>query len=103
MFSGKTLNQTYRGMGKWLEEVRKITSDFSKGKRFATVSDLAIKPIYTPEDVKDSDFDNSIGYPGTYPFTRGCQPTGYRGRIWTFRMFSGFGSASDTNQRWHQL
>ncbi len=80
-----------------------MVSDSSKGKRFSTVSDLEIKPIYTPEDIKDSDFHNSIGYPGIYPFTRGCQPTGYRGRVWTFRMFSGFGTAEDTNRRWHQL
>jgi len=69
----------------------------------ATVSDLEIKPVYTPEDIKDLDFDSSLGYPGLYPFTRGCQTTGYRGRVWTFLMFSGFGSAEDTNERWHQL
>ncbi len=73
------------------------------GERFSTVSNLDIKPVYTPEDIKDLDFEAGIGYPGAYPFTRGCQPTGYRGRVWTFRMFSGFGSASDTNKRWHQL
>jgi len=72
-------------------------------RRFTTVSNLPIKPLYTPQDVKDLDFAREIGFPGEYPFTRGCQPTGYRGRIWTFRMFSGFGSARDTNKRWHQL
>jgi len=72
-------------------------------RRFSTVSDLDIQPIYIPEDIKDSDFDASIGYPGEYPFTRGCHPTGYRGKVWTMRMFSGFGSAEDTNKRWHQL
>jgi methylmalonyl-CoA mutase N-terminal domain/subunit len=103
MFSDKTLNQARQGMEKWSEEVKKSTSDFQDGRRFSTVSDLDIKGIYTPEDIKDLDFDNRIGYPGSYPFTRGCQPTGYRGRVWTFRMFSGFGSAEDTNKRWHQL
>ena len=72
-------------------------------RHFTTVSDLTIKPIYTPDDVKEIDFARDIGFPGEYPFTRGCQPTGYRGRIWTFRMFSGFGTARDTNKRWHQL
>jgi len=103
MFTSKTLNQVRQGMERWLQEVKKTTDDFSKGKRFSTVSGLAIKPVYTPEDIKDLDFDSSIGYPGIYPFTRGCQPTGYRGKVWTFRMFSGFGTAEDTNRRWHQL
>ncbi len=92
-----------QGLEKWLAEVRKAVSSPAEAKRFSTVSDLPIKPIYTPENIKDGDFTASIGYPGTYPFTRGCQTTGYRGRTWTFRMFSGFGSASDTNKRWHQL
>jgi methylmalonyl-CoA mutase N-terminal domain/subunit len=62
-----------------------------------------VQPIYTPEDIKNSDFANDIGYPGEFPFTRGCQDTMYRGKIWTMRMFSGMGSAEDTNQRWHLL
>ncbi len=103
MFSDKTLNQAHQGMKKWLEEVKKVTNDLQEGKRFSTISNLDIEPIYTPENIKDLDFAANIGYPGAYPFTRGCQATGYRGRIWTFRMFSGFGSASDTNKRWHQL
>jgi len=90
-------------MEKWLNEIKKASSDLRQERRFSTVSNLDIKPIYTPEDIKNQDFDTGIGYPGAYPFTRGCQTTGYRGRIWTFRMFSGFGSARDTNQRWHQL
>ncbi|MFC1989530.1 methylmalonyl-CoA mutase [Chloroflexota bacterium] len=103
MFTDKTINQVRQGMERWLGEVRKTKGNLLRKKRFSTVSDLSIKPVYTPEDIKDLDFDAGIGYPGAYPFTRGCQTTGYRGRIWTFRMFSGFGSASDTNKRWHQL
>ena len=105
MFSKETLAQVRQGMERWQEEVKKVSADNNnqEGKRFSTVSDLEIKPIYTPEDIKDSDFDRSIGFPGLYPFTRSCQPTGYRGKVWTFRMFSGFGTAEDTNRRWHQL
>ncbi len=103
MFTSKTLNEVRQGMGRWLGEVKKNISNASKTKQFSTISDLPIKPLYTPEDIKDLDFDSSVSYPGAYPFTRGCQPTGYRGRVWTFRMFSGFGSAEDTNKRWHQL
>jgi methylmalonyl-CoA mutase N-terminal domain/subunit len=72
-------------------------------RRFSTLSDQDVEPIYTPDHVKDVDFAGKIGYPGEYPFTRGVQPTGYRGRVWTFRMFSGFGTAADTNRRWHDL
>ncbi len=103
MFTSQTLSQVRQGMERWLQEVKKVANNFTVEKRFATVSDLEIKPVYTPEDVRNSDFDNSLSYPGLYPFTRGCQPTGYRGKVWTFRMFSGFGSAEDTNQRWHRL
>jgi len=103
MFSNKILNEACQGMKKWIEEVKGLAPDFPERRRFSTISDLEIDPIYTPENVKDSDFAASIGYPGFYPFTRGCQATGYRGRVWTFRMFSGLGSAEDTNQRWHQL
>jgi len=90
-------------MAEWLAEVDKTSNDQPLRKRFSTISDLDIEPIYSPEHLKDMDFAASIGYPGAYPFTRGCQPTGYRGKVWTFRMFSGFGTARDTNKRWHQL
>jgi len=77
----------------------------SQGKetRFKTISNLPVKPVYNPEDIDGIHFKNDIGNPGEYPFTRGVQATGYRGRIWTYRMFSGFGSAKDTNKRWHHL
>ena len=101
MFTEKTLRQIRAGMDKWLAEVRKALNS-STARKFSTVSDLDIKPIYTPEDIKDLDFAD-IGYPGFYPFTRGVQATGYRGRPWTIRLFSGFGTASHTNQRWQQL
>ena len=102
MFSDKTLMEARQGKQKWLKEVKK-TTDGSVAKRFSTISNLPMDAIYTPEDIKDGDFANNIGYAGSYPFTRGCQATGYRGKEWTFRMFSGFGNAEDTNRRWHQL
>ena len=103
MFSDRTLDEARRGMERWQEEVRSSANNSPVRKRFTTVSDLDIDPIYTPENIKDLDFNTSIGYPGHYPFTRGCQTTGYRGKLWTFRMFSGLGTAEDTNRRWHQL
>ena len=90
-------------MKKWVEQVEQAAGNAQEERRFSTVSDLEIKRIYTPEDIKDLDYEADIGYPGGYPFTRGCQPDMYRGRVWTYRMFSGFGSAEDTNKRWRQL
>jgi len=104
MFSEETLQEAQEGQKRWEKEVGKAGRQKAERKRrFSTVSDLEIKPIYTPEDTKDLDFSRDIGYPGLFPFTRGCQPTMYRGREWTFRMFSGMGSAEDTNKRWHHL
>jgi len=103
VFDDKTINQVRKGMEKWLKRVKEVGGDLEQERQFSTISNLDIKPVYTPVDIKDLDFETGIGYPGAYPFTRGCQDTGYRGRVWTFRMFSGFGSASDTNKRWHQL
>ncbi len=71
--------------------------------RFSTVSDLEIEGLYTPEQIPQTDFLEDIGFPGQYPFTRGVQSSMYRGRLWTMRMFSGFGSAEDTNQRYKYL
>ena len=71
--------------------------------RFTTVSDLEIKDLYTPDDVKGIDPSRQIGLPGDYPFTRGIYPTMYRGKLWTMRMFSGLGGPEETNQRFHYL
>jgi methylmalonyl-CoA mutase N-terminal domain/subunit len=73
-----------------------------RDEEFKTISDVEVKPLYTPEDVESS-FEEDIGYPGVYPYTRGIHPNMYRGRLWTIRQFAGFGSASDTNERFHYL
>jgi methylmalonyl-CoA mutase N-terminal domain/subunit len=89
---------------KWADEVKKSLKDNPDQKeRFSTVSDLEIKRLYTPEDSKTINFAEDISVPGEFPYLRGNQVTGYRGRYWTFRMFSGMGSAQDTNCRWHML
>jgi len=71
--------------------------------RYSTVSDFEILSLYGPEGDSGESFLTDIGFPGQYPFTRGVQPTMYRGRLWTMRMFSGFGSAEDTNRRYKYL
>ncbi len=72
-------------------------------ERFSTVSDQEIDKLYTPDDIADFDYERELGFPGAYPYTRGVHNTMYRGRLWTMRMFSGLGSARDTNQRFHYL
>ena len=69
---------------------------------FVTGSGLPVERAYTPDDVA-SDADGNIGYPGDYPFTRGIQPTMYRGRLWTMRQYAGFASAEESNRRYRYL
>jgi methylmalonyl-CoA mutase N-terminal domain/subunit len=102
MFDDSTMKKSRQGKKNWLRDIQQSNAQPSE-KGFVTVSNLDIKPLYTPEDIEDIDFTRDIGFPGAYPFTRGYQPTGYRGRVWTLRMFSGFGTARDTNKRWHTL
>jgi methylmalonyl-CoA mutase, N-terminal domain len=71
--------------------------------KFTTISNLEIKDLYIPEDVKDFDYAKDVGFPGEYPFTRGIRPSGYRGRLWTMRMFAGLGGPEETNQRFRYL
>jgi methylmalonyl-CoA mutase N-terminal domain/subunit len=70
---------------------------------FRNHSDTLIKRVYTPEDVKDMDYMRDLGFPGEYPFTRGVHATMYRGRLWTMRQFSGYGTAEQTNRRFKYL
>ena len=69
---------------------------------FSTMSGVPIKALYTPEDV-ESDYDEKLGYPGEYPYTRGVYPNMYRGRLWTVRQFAGYGDPEETNKRFKYL
>jgi methylmalonyl-CoA mutase, N-terminal domain len=103
-FSPETLNQSAELTAKWEDEVRRaVERNPNEKARWSTVSDFEIKRLYTPGDIRGMDFARDIGAPGEFPFLRGNQATGYRGRFWTFRMFAGMGSAQDTNTRWHML
>ena len=103
-FSDDTQKSSHQLTEKWQDEVQKaLKSNPDRKDRFSTVSDLDIKRLYTPEDIKNMNFARDIGVPGEFPYLRGNQATGYRGHYWTFRMFSGMGSARDTNARWHML
>jgi methylmalonyl-CoA mutase N-terminal domain/subunit len=68
-----------------------------------TSSHIPVKPLYTPADLKGSDYETEVGYPGEYPFTRGVQATMYRGRLWTMRQYAGMGDAEESNKRYKYL
>lgn len=104
MFKEDQLKKVGEEKKRWVSDLSKLLSETPERlPRFTTVSDLEIKGLYTPEDIKDLDYARDIGFPGIYPFTRGVQPSMYRGRLWTMRMFSGLGGPEETNQRFHYL
>ncbi|MFZ0420828.1 MAG: methylmalonyl-CoA mutase family protein [Candidatus Sulfotelmatobacter sp.] len=68
-----------------------------------TSSHISVKALHTPADLKGTDYENEVGYPGEYPFTRGVQATMYRGRLWTMRQYAGMGDAEESNKRYKYL
>jgi methylmalonyl-CoA mutase N-terminal domain/subunit len=84
----------------WLE--RQYRKSPERPVRFSTVSDMPVEPLYTADD-EPADAAARVGLPGEYPYTRGVYPNMYRGRLWTMRQFAGFGTAADTNARFHFL
>ena len=70
---------------------------------FTTISGAQIERLYTPDDIAQLDYEADLGLPGRYPYTRGVHATGYRGKLWTMRMFAGFGTAEETNARFRYL
>ncbi|NQT79797.1 MAG: methylmalonyl-CoA mutase family protein [Candidatus Aminicenantes bacterium] len=94
-----------RSFNLWKKEKYKksLENDFSIQKEYSTVSGRKIKSVYTPLDLENFDYLKQSGFPGEFPYTRGVHPTMYRGRLWTMRQFSGFGTAEDTNKRYKYL
>ncbi len=85
----------------WLKDV--YARQPERDELFTTISGEQVKPLYAADDLADTDADRDIGLPGEYPFTRGVYPSMYRGRLWTMRQFAGFGTAEETNERFHYL
>jgi len=83
--------------------LNRLSQSKENGLKYTTVSGKKIEPLYSPDDMQDIDFLESIGFPGEYPFTRGIHSSGYRGKIWTMRQFAGFGTPEDTNKRFKYL
>ena len=99
----KTRTKTQKD--RWLDQTYgPATARHAERKeRFSTISDEVIEPLYRAEDLAGFDPERDLGFPGEFPYTRGVQPSMYRGRLWTMRQFAGFGSAEDTNRRFHYL
>ncbi|MCF8144914.1 MAG: methylmalonyl-CoA mutase family protein [Deltaproteobacteria bacterium] len=89
---------------RWSEAVEKTVSKRPERKAaFVNTSDIPVKRLYTPLDGNDVDYLSEVGLPGDYPFTRGVQPTMYRGRYWTMRQYAGFATAEESNRRYRFL
>jgi methylmalonyl-CoA mutase, N-terminal domain len=88
----------------WNEKVEKtLAKNPERKKEFRTTSGIPVKRVFTPGDIPLLDYDQDLSFPGEYPYTRGVQPTMYRGRFWTMRQYAGFGTAEDTNRRYRYL
>jgi methylmalonyl-CoA mutase N-terminal domain/subunit len=88
----------------WNQKVEsKLAKAPERKKEFTTISEIPVSRVYTPADLEGLDYDHDLGLPGEYPFTRGVQPTMYRGRFWTMRQYAGFASAEESNRRYKYL
>lgn len=86
-----------QGLNEYEAKVAKAVAKFPERKNFEA------QRLYTPFDIEDFDYSEKLGFPGQYPFTRGVQPTMYRGRLWTMRAYAGFATAEETNARYKYL
>lgn len=86
-----------QGLNEYEAKVAKAVAKFPERKNFES------QRLYTPLDIEDFDYGEKLGFPGQYPFTRGVQPTMYRGRLWTMRAYAGFATAEETNARYKYL
>jgi methylmalonyl-CoA mutase N-terminal domain/subunit len=99
MYDREQLKRLSQKGTKWNER----SGDGERAGPFITTSGRPIRRVYDPTDVADLDYERDLGMPGEYPYTRGVHATGYRGRLWTMRMFAGFGSVEETNARFKYL
>jgi methylmalonyl-CoA mutase N-terminal domain/subunit len=98
------LAQLQEKKAKYDESVAKVLNKIPERKaEFLNTSGIPIDRVYTPLDMEGFDYLEKLGMPGQFPYTRAVQPTAYRGRFWTMRQYAGFGSAEETNERYHFL
>ncbi len=105
MLDPEELREIKEKSGRWEETTLKsyLETRPERKPEFTTTSGFQVSRLYTPADVSDLDYSEDLGYPGQFPYTRGIHPTMYRGRLWTMREFSGFGTAEETNRRFKYL
>jgi methylmalonyl-CoA mutase, N-terminal domain len=105
MFDKEKLSEIRESQERWEETTQQRTlAQFPERRaEFLTTSSEPIERLYTPLDVAGLDYTHDLGFPGQYPFTRGIHSTMYRGKTWTMRMFAGFGTAEETNERYKYL
>src|SRR5688500_10492644 len=104
LFSTEALSAISRSLHGWEEGplAKTLQRQPERVDSFGT-SSQAVERLYTPLDIAELDYDRDLGFPGEYPFTRGVQPTMYRGRFWTLRQYAGFGTAEESNRRYKFL
>ncbi|MDP2953616.1 MAG: methylmalonyl-CoA mutase family protein [Chloroflexota bacterium] len=100
MKNGREIEKIRRDKAEWDKEASHAKE---RQATFTTVSGHPMEKLYTPADLEGADYLRDIGFPGRYPFLRGVHPTGYRGQLWTMRLFSGFGTAEESNARYRYL
>ena len=104
MFEPTQLQEVAEGKKAYEAAVEKVLTKGPERKaNFTTGGGIPLKRTYTPEDVNGVDYAKDLGFPGVYPYTRGVQPTMYRGRFWTMRQYAGFATAEDSNKRYRYL
>jgi len=105
MFDQEKLDALRQSLDEWTKKTlnQTLTRLPERREQFLTTSSEPVNRLYTPLDIADMDYLRDMSMPGEYPYTRGVHPTLYRGRPWTMRMFAGFGTAEETNQRFRYL
>ena len=105
MYDQKKLNELKNSLEQWEKtSLQKALAQLPERKDdFITTSSESINRLYTPQDIAELDYESDLGLPGEYPYTRGVHPTLHRSKLWTMRMFAGFGTAEETNQRFKYL
>jgi len=105
MYNRVLIDKLKKAFNKWQDSTlqKTLNSRPERQNKFNTISAEEIHRLYSPLDIENLDYLEDLNMPGQYPFTRGIHPTMYRGRLWTMRMFAGYGSAEETNQRFKYL
>jgi methylmalonyl-CoA mutase, N-terminal domain len=105
MFDPRQWDELSRALEEWTRDdlAQSLANTPERSTEFVTTSSEPIERLYTPLDLTDFDYQRDLGLPGRYPYTRAIHPTLHRGRLWTMRMFAGFGTAEETNARFKYL